>query len=183
MIINDGLFTLATFIVFIKPVRNNIPIIATAFSSFDRPEDRPYTLLWYTSQVIIGYLVMIPIIALYDHYHMFDMLNIQILIGVFGDGLAEPIGIRFGKHKYTTYSIFSLKKYVRTLEGSLTIFITSVIVIFLFQHSFNHIQFFIALAIIPIAMTLAEAVSPHTWDDPLMIIVGSSLIFLIKKFF
>lgn len=182
MIINRGLFVLSTFIIFIKPVRSRISIIATAFSSFDRPEDRPNTLLWYTSQIIIGYFILVPVISVFDKFHMLSLLSIPMLIIVFGDGLAEPIGIRFGKHKYTAYSIFPIKKYVRSLEGSLTVFIVSIIIIFIFGHPFNHTQFLIALATIPIAMTLAEAFSPHTWDDPLMVIIGSALIFLIKHF-
>ena len=56
MIINQALFMFVSFIIFIKPVRNKVAIIATAFSSFDRPEDRPNTLLWFTSQGIIGYI-------------------------------------------------------------------------------------------------------------------------------
>lgn len=173
---------LVTFLIFVKPVRNKVSIIATAFSSFDRPEDRPYTLLWFTAQGIIGYVVLVPIIALFKHYHMSDLLSITILITVFGDGLAEPIGIRFGKHKYSTYSIFPLRKYFRSLEGSLTVFITAIIVIFIFKHSFNTTQFLIALAAIPIAMTVTEAVSPHTLDNPLLVIMGSGLTFLIKNF-
>ena len=125
---------------------------------------------------------MVPIIAVFNQYHMLKLLSIQILITVFGDGLAEPVGIRFGKHKYTVYSIFPIKKYVRSLEGRLTVFIVSIIVIFIFKHSFNNIQFLVALAAIPIAMTIAEAVSPHTWDDPLLVIIGSGLTFLIKNF-
>jgi dolichol kinase len=181
--INEAIFSIACFMVFIKPIRTRIQSIAIAFSSFDRPEDRPYTLLWYMSQLVVGYLILYPAIIIYDHYHMMALLNIQVLIGVFGDGLAEPIGIRFGKHKYTTHSIFSKREYARSIEGSMAIFIVSIIVLFIFRHAFDRIQFFIALATIPFAMTLAEAFSPHTWDDPLMISVGSLLIFLIKKFF
>jgi len=182
MIINRGLFVLSTFIIFIKPVRSRVSIIATAFSSFDRPEDRPNTLLWYTSQIIIGYFILVPVIAVYDRFHILNLLSIPMFIIVFGDGLAEPIGIRFGKHKYAVYSIFPIKKYVRSLEGSLTVFITSVIIIFIFMHSFSHAQLLITLVTVPIAMTLAEAFSPHTWDDPLMVIIGSALIFCIKNF-
>jgi dolichol kinase len=181
MIINQALFMLVSFIIFIEPVRNKVSIIATAFSSFDRPEDRPHTLLWFASQGIIGYIVLVPVIAIFNQYHMLEMLSIPIFITVFGDGLAEPIGIRFGKHKYTTYSLFPRKKYVRSLEGSLTVFITGIIVVFMFMHSFNNTQFLLALATIPIAMTLTEAVSPHTLDNPLLVIIGSGLTFVIKN--
>jgi len=61
MIIDQALFILVTFLIFIKPVRDKSPIIATAFRSFDRPEDRPFTLLWFTSQGIIRYAATITI--------------------------------------------------------------------------------------------------------------------------
>ena len=76
MVINQALFMIATFVIFIKPFRNKVSMIATAFSSFDRPEDRPYTLLWFAAQGVLGYVVLVPIIALFNQHHMFNMLNI-----------------------------------------------------------------------------------------------------------
>jgi hypothetical protein len=35
-----------------------------------------------------------------------------------GDGLAEPVGIWLGKHKYKTRSCFSPRRYTRSWEGS-----------------------------------------------------------------
>jgi phytol kinase len=35
-------------------------------------------------------------------------------------------------------------------------------------------QFVLALAIIPLAMTLAEAWSPHTWDGPFLYLAGGA---------
>lgn len=54
MIINQALFILITVVIFIKPVRNKVSAIATAFSSFNKPEDRPDTLLWFASLGIVG---------------------------------------------------------------------------------------------------------------------------------
>ncbi len=91
-----------------------------------------------------------------------NLIFILILINGFGDGLAEPVDIRFGRLKYKTYALFSKRKYVRTVEGSACVFITSIIAILMFQSSFNPGQFIWALITIPIAMTLAEAFAPHT---------------------
>ena len=38
----------------------------------------------------------------------------------------------------------------------------------------NQFQFILALLIIPIAMTFAEAFSPHTWDGPFLYLVGGA---------
>ncbi|MBC8174032.1 MAG: hypothetical protein H8E82_00030, partial [Candidatus Marinimicrobia bacterium] len=99
-----------------------------------------------------------------------------------GDGLAEPIGIRFGKHKYQTFALFTKRKYVRTLEGSACVFITSLIVIILFGSSLSTIQFIVALIAFPIVMTLAEAKAPHSWDNPFLFSIGGVLLYLIFQF-
>ena len=38
--------------IYIRPIRENVSIIGTAFLSFDRPEDRPHTLWWLFTQVL-----------------------------------------------------------------------------------------------------------------------------------
>ena len=181
--LNEGLFFLGSFIIFIKPVREKFFFIGTAFSSFDRPEDRPYTLVWYIMQEVVGYLVVMPALIIYEKYNMLGLISIPILISVFGDGLAEPVGVRFGKHRYLTHAILSKKKYLRTLEGSFMVFITSIIVIFLFYRSFNQIEFILTLLTVPITVTLAEALAPHTLDNPLIVLVGFANILLIKRFY
>jgi len=181
--LGEGIFFLGSFIIFIKPIRERIFFIATAFSSFDRPEDRPYTLVWYIMQEIAGYLVLMPAIAIYEKFNMVGLFSIPILISVFGDGLAEPVGVRFGKHRYLAHAILSNKKYLRTLEGSLMVFITSIVIISFFYQSFSQTQFILALLTVPITATLAEALAPHTLDNPLIILISFANILLVKKLF
>jgi len=167
--------------IFIKPIRERVNAINTAFLSIDRPEDRPYTLLWLTTQTIANYIVAILGSAYLMTINRMELIFIVIIINGIGDGLAEPIGVRFGKHKYKTYALFTKKKYVRSLEGSACVFITALIAIVLFSKSFSPIQFVVALVTIPIVMTLAEAFSPHTLDNPFLYVVGVSLLFLILQ--
>jgi dolichol kinase len=110
-----------------------------------------------------------------------NLIFIPILINGIGDGLAEPVGIRFGRLKYKTYALFSKRKYVRTIEGSACVFITSIIVIFLFKSYFSPAEFICALIVIPIAMTLAEAFAPHTWDTPFLFFVGYMSLYIITR--
>ncbi|MCP3925289.1 MAG: hypothetical protein GY714_22170 [Desulfobacterales bacterium] len=171
------IITLFPFIFYMEKFRNRFTFFKICFSSFDRPEDRPHTLLWLTTQMIAGFLVIIPMVVLLKSVGMISLLLIPILITGIGDGLAEPVGIRFGKHKYETYALFSKKKYTRSFEGSACVLITSIIVILLYKQFFTPTQFIIALCSIPIIMTLTEAFSPHTWDTPTLFLVGySSLI-------
>ena len=172
-----GVFSL---IIYIHPVRSRIHFIRRMFLSFDRPEDRPYTLKWLSTQIAVGYLIIIPMIILFFKAGYSNLIFIPILINGIGDGLAEPVGIRFGRLKYKAYALFSKRKYVRTVEGSACVFITSIIVILLFQSSFNHAEFICALIAIPIVMTLAEAFAPHTWDTPFLFFTGYIILYLIK---
>jgi phytol kinase len=173
---------LSWFLMFIKPIRERVNVINTAFLSIDRPEDRPYTLLWTSTQTAANYLVAILLSAYLMMINRMELIFIVIIINGIGDGLAEPIGVRFGKHKYKTYALFTKKKYERSVEGSACVFITALIAIILFGKSFSSIQFVVALITIPIVMTLVEAFSPHSWDNPFLFIVGEILLFLILQF-
>ena len=42
---------------FLKPMRERLPLAATMFLSYDRPEDRPHTMFWLTTQLLAGYAV------------------------------------------------------------------------------------------------------------------------------
>ena len=163
-----SILTLLSLLIFINPIRQHVSILATMFLSYDRPEDRPNTLLWLTTQFMGSYFVL-AIVAFYlAKDNAVELLYIPILINGIGDGLAEPVGIRFGKHHYETRALFSTKKYTRSLEGSACVFITSILVIYLSHYPFTDLQFVVAITAIPILMTLAEAFSPHTWDSPLL---------------
>jgi len=173
------IITIITLLIYIYPVRRQIPFVNMMFTGFDRPEDRPMTLLWLSTQVIAGYLVIIPFIVLYMVHGLMHLIMLPLLIACIGDGLAEPVGVRFGRHKYQVRALFTKKKYYRTLEGSACVFITSVVVIAAFHAAFTPAQFIAAMATMPIAMTLTEAFSPHTWDTPTLFLAGYLLLFAI----
>ena len=137
LLIIGSILAVAGLIIYIKPVRIKSNFIQRMFLSFDRPEDRPNTLLWLSTQTAFGFLVLIPFIILFYTSGYEYLIIIPILVNGIGDGLAEPVGVRFGKHKYQTYALFSKVKYERTLEGSACVFITSVVVILFFQSGFT----------------------------------------------
>jgi phytol kinase len=168
--------TLILFI-YVKPARDRLSIIATMFLSFDRPEDRPNTLWWLFTQIIAGYMVLIPAVIFFVQNGLAGLIWIPLLIICFGDGLAEPVGVRFGRHKYKTYAFFSKKKYVRSLEGSACVFLASMVVVIVFQSFFTGLQFITALIVLPLLMTLVEAFSPHTWDTPTLYIAGYGALY------
>ncbi len=155
-----------------RPVRYRSNFFATVFAAIDRPEDRPHSLLWLSTQVAATYAVLIPVLYWLGIYNKQVLIYIIIIIAGIGDGLAEPVGIRFGRNRYRVKALFTAKKYVRTLEGSLCVFLSGIAAIVLMQEHLTMVQVILALLIIPITMTLTEAFSPHTWDSPFLYMVG-----------
>lgn len=179
IIISFLVFTAVLFI-YIKPIRERSPLITLMFRAFDRPEDRPHTLLWLVTQVAAGYMVIVPMIILFAAYDLRQWILIPLLITAIGDGLAEPVGVRFGRHKYTVNALFTNKKYFRTLEGSACVFIASLVLIAVHHATFTPPQFITAMILMPVVMTLTEAFSPHTWDSPTLFLAGYLLLFGIS---
>ena len=179
-IIIGSFLAVLSLVIYIKPIRNKSMIIERMFLSFDRPEDRPNTLLWLSTQITFGYLILIPAIIYFFTRGYEGLILIPILVNGIGDGLAEPVGVRFGRTKYKTYALFSKIKYERTVEGSACVFFTSIVVIIFFHSGFTSSEFILALIIFPIVMTLAEAIAPHTWDTPFLFLFGYFTIFIVK---
>ena len=168
-----GLIGAFSFIWTIVPfyLRKYIPTYETCFLSFDRPEDRPFTLLWLITQFFFGLLIGISVAILAEIYFGIPWPEIALLVvclAHIGDGLAEPVGIRFGRVKYKTYALFTKKTYFRTLEGSLTVFIATALVLMWFRYLFTEQQLILALFTLPLLLMITEAISPHTWDAPFL---------------
>ncbi|MFI5204171.1 MAG: hypothetical protein ACHQF2_06720, partial [Flavobacteriales bacterium] len=158
-----ALVGLSTLMIYIKPIRNRIRIVRLMFAAFDRPEDSPHTLKWLFTQYLATYLVAVPLWLLFEHTGHTEAIPLIILINAIGDGLAEPIGITWGKHKYRVRALFTKTTYTRSLQGSACVFFTAVFVVIGFHSFFTTTQFTVALFAVPVVATLAEAKSPHTW--------------------
>ncbi len=165
--------------------RENIYFLERCFLSFDRPEDRPFTLLWIFTQFFASIFIVISVAVSVEIYLGVSWEKIGLLVvclSMIGDGLAEPIGVRFGRIKYKTYALFTKRHYFRTVEGSLAVLVSSILVIVWFRGLFTDQQFFWALCILPLTLTLTEAISPHTWDGPFLSGVSGISVGLILAF-
>ncbi len=168
----SSLILLVALIPLVRPVRRRVGFFATCFRSIDRPEDRPKTIVWLMTQVVAGYLVVLPVMFLLDQFAAADLIMIPVLTNAIGDGLAEPVGVRFGRHPYTTRAVFSTARYTRTVEGSACVYLTAVIVVLAHAAWFTPLQLAAALLLVPPVMTIAEARAPHTWDTPYLFLAG-----------
>ena len=170
-----------TLFLFIQPLRERSGILQTMFLSFDRPEDRPHTLRWLITQYIAAAIVIIPLTIYFTSVNLGALVLIPLLINGLGDGFAEPVGVRFGRMKYNARALFSDKIYQRSIEGSLCVFVAGILSIVVLGAEFTPPQFIAALVTIPLATTLAEAFSPHTWDSPFIFgVTGVLLIGIVN---
>lgn len=172
----SGAIFLLCIATFAGPLRSKSRFLSTAYASIDRPEDRPYTLLWVSTQVIATYVAIVMVVVWLGQYGKQQLVYVAVLVAGIGDGLAEPVGVRFGKRKYHVRALFTDRTYTRSLEGSACVFMSAVLALFVLRSHFSDVQFYLSLSVVPIAMTLAEAVSPHTWDGPLLYLVGGASV-------
>lgn len=173
-VVASGMVFVASIALFSRPLRSRSRILATAFASFDRPEDRPFTVTWLTTQILATYVVLVVMLSWLERYEKTALIYITVLVAAIGDGLAEPVGVRFGRHTYRTRALFAERFYTRSLEGSACVLLSGILAVFLLRGQLDDRQFALALTIIPLAMTLAEAWSPHTWDGPFLYLVGGT---------
>ncbi len=113
-------FTSLSILILIKPLRERFSFLMIQFNCIDRPEDRPNTLFWLiVCNSIPSHAVTIFFRWLYPFTGLSPYLtNIFVLVNVVGDGLAEPVGVYFGKHRYKTRGCFNKTQYERSFEGS-----------------------------------------------------------------
>ena len=167
-----------------------------AFRAYDRAQDRPNTLTWIITQMVAGYLIILGLYA-YCHEWRKDQLPahaeysvlIPMVVNVFGDALAEPVGIYFGRHPYRVRAMWHKGRccageFKRTLEGSLVVyaFTLAAVAPSLKYGLFTPGQYAVNMAVLPPLMTLTEAIAPHTWDNPLITLVGAAFILCTYEF-
>ena len=161
-------FEMLSTMILIKPLRERFKILMIQFNAMDRPEDRPYTMLWTVAyNNIPGFILTIFFRWLYPKtgVHV-DLVTIVSLINTVGDGLAEPVGIYFGKHRYKTRGCCNKTAYQRSFEGSSCVFMASMVFTTIFWYAFQtRLQYWLTILTLPTIMALTEAWSPHTIDS------------------
>lgn len=98
------------------------------------------------------------------------------LVAGLGDAIGEPVGTRFGCHPYRVPSRKSVPA-TRTLEGSAAVFVASFVALLLASTLLGTgiAGTWPRLLAIALASAVAEAVSPHGWDNATMQLVPAAL--------
>jgi phytol kinase len=125
---------------------------------------------------VFYYALSITILVglLWDHHPQYAVIGVMVMS--WGDGMAALIGKRFGKHTF----IYMGNK--RSLEGSLAMFVTSLIVmlgIFASGHSLSPHDIGVAIPVAAIAAML-EAFSPGGTDNLSVPLASASLSYFLQ---
>ena len=111
---------------------------------------------------------------LWDHHPQYAVIGVMVMS--WGDGMAALVGKRFGKHTF----IYMGNK--RSLEGSLAMFVTSLIVmlgIFASGHNLSARDVGVAIPVAAIAAML-EAFSPGGTDNLSVPLASASLSYFLQ---
>jgi phytol kinase len=97
------------------------------------------------------------------------------LVAGLGDAAGEPAGTRFGRHRYRVPSAGGVVAY-RSWEGSAAVFAVSLVALVLAALLAGAgVPGFGTLALVALAATAVEALSPHGWDNLTMQLVPAAL--------
>ena len=150
----------------------NYPSLTLA--ALDRSEDRPNTLKWVQVQIILGYIFIIGLSAVSESVDVIALETVVLIptiIGGFGDGLAEPVGRKWGaNYQYKTHGCCTQYDYVRSYPGSFMVWLSGIIAVGFNFEEFTTIQFIIGMLVIPVMGTVVEAKAPHTLDNPFIVL-------------
>ena len=100
------------------------------------------------------------------------------------DAIAEPVGVRFGKHIYKVPSLKKVQAAERSLEGSFSVLVVSLVLSLLFFVYLYQVPFAeaaMASAILSVVIVLVEAVSFHGADNLTIQVAASGLTYLFMK--
>ena len=163
----------------IRPIRSKVRLLYLGHRSFDRPEDRPYTLIWFMTQMLAIGLLLVPMSQYFLSNGVWSLYLIAAMSNGLGDGLAEPIGKVFGKKKYKVRALFTDREYTRSYVGSACVAFFTTLGILINIPILSTGELVTLLAILPALITVIEAKSPHTWDNVFIYLACWAVVYLV----
>lgn len=143
------------------------------YEAIARENDAPHRTLY----VLVPYLATL-LGGLLANILFSGFAAVGYLVAGLGDAIGEPVGTRFGRHRYRVPSLKSVPT-ERSLEGSAAVFLVSGIAVFvpgvLLGIAGTVPQLAAGALLIALAASILEAISPHGWDNLFLLVVPSWL--------
>lgn len=170
--------SIGILLIYIISANSKNPYLSSIINSNIRERDIPNGKFFVFLPLITGQ------IALYFCLIMINPILVKIAFCSmgFGDGLAEPIGTKYGKHQYKVKDYFWNKENIKSIEGSSAVFLISLFSCFLFTYLYFNKSLIINISIsltYSSFITFIEAISPRGLDNFLIILMGSLFLSLI----
>jgi len=145
------------------------------YEAIARESDRPHR----TYYIVIPYLATL-IGGIASNLFFGPLAVVVYLVGGIGDAAGEPVGTKWGKHRYT-FSWLGQSAGSKSVEGSAAILLASLLglLVALAIHQQLHWQSLVAIVLIACSCTVIEATSPRGWDNTPMQFVPTFLAFLL----
>jgi phytol kinase len=142
----------------------------------DAPHQKKFILLPLIATALGGILsnIFFPVTAYIGYF-----------VGGWGDAVGEPVGTRWGKHRYTVPTLFGVKA-TRSIEGSFAVMLVSIFISFICLiniSSFGLGYVLLASLVCGIAAACVEAISSHGLDNLTIQLCASGVLSLFLHVF
>jgi phytol kinase len=152
---------------------NGHPFYEALAREHDRPNRTYYIVAPYFATLIGG---------LANNFVFGPLAIVGYLVGGLADAAGEPVGTRWGRHRYFV-PVVGKGKATRSLEGSIGVLLVSllalVIAVAVTPELHLNRRTLILLPLIAAICAIVEAISPHGWDNTPMQIVPALLAALL----
>jgi phytol kinase len=143
------------------------------YEAIAREKDAPRR----THYVVVPYFATL-IGGLFANVFLAGTAVLGYLVAGLGDAAAEPVGTRFGRHKYRVPALRGVAA-VRSLEGSGSVFVVSAVALgvclAVSRSGAVSGRTLLVVGLIAAVSTLVEAVTPHGWDNATLQVVPAAL--------
>ena len=110
---------------------------------------------------------------------------IGYFVGGWGDAVGEPVGTKWGRHRYTVPTLFGVKA-TRSIEGSFAVMFVSTLISFVCLINFSTFSIndvLIASLVCGIGSACVEAISSHGLDNLTIQLCASGILSLFVHLF
>ncbi len=137
-----------------------------------RPKDEPYQ----TRYIIYPYFATF-LGGIFNNFLFLPIAAVTgYLVAGLGDAIGEPVGTKWGKHQYPVFAWGSKVKSYRSLEGSLAVFLVSMIAFAIPLYIYHLPMEWHKITIAAFIAAIVEGVSPHGWDNFTSQVAGAILM-------
>lgn len=154
---------------------SSLPIVSSIMASNVRTRDHASGRFFVFLPLITGQIATYSALALVNPLYA----KVAFCSMGLGDGLAEPVGLRYGRHQYSVYDPFWKVRNTKSVEGSSAVFIVSLLCCFAALHIGGIVPTLVALLVAfgySACVTCIEACSPRGMDNMLIIGLGAAFL-------